>query len=123
MIFPVFPWMYAAASILLVLIWPRFINYPNNALLIFTFLLNASIFIAVTWSVSSRSLSFWLGLRIICGSYESGCANITVIYIFPLLAVYYIRMIWATWMSFQKGKSHAENWWIETVTNRSNPNT
>jgi hypothetical protein len=121
MIFPVFPWMYATASILLVLAWPHYIDYPNLALSILTFTLNISIFVATTWSVSSSDLSFWRGLRLLCGSYESGCANITVIYIFPLLLFYYIKMIWITWMSFQKGKFYAENWWIETISNRLNP--
>jgi hypothetical protein len=94
MIFPVFSWIYATASVLLVLMWPTYIDYPNRALLIFTFVLNTSIFVATAWSVSSNDLSFWRGLRLLCGSYESGCANITVIYIFPLLLFYYIKMIW-----------------------------
>ncbi len=121
MIFPVFPWMYAVGWIFLILAWPRYVVYPHDALLIFTFMLNTSIFVAVIWSVSSENLSFWRGLRLLCGSYESGCANLTVIYIFPLLLFYYLKMIWVTWMSFQKGKFHAENWWIETITNRLHP--
>ncbi len=112
--------MYATASILLVLMWPIYIDYPNRALLIFTFVLNTGIFIATAWSVSSSDLSFWRGLRLLCGSYESGCANITIVYIFPLLLFYYIKMTWVTWMSFQKGKSHAETWWIETISKRFN---
>ena len=120
MIFPVFPWMYAATSILLALMWPCYLSYPTYALLILTFALNTSILVATAWSISSNDLSFWRGLRLLCGSYESGCANITIIYIFPLLFFYYIKMIWATWMSLQKGKSHAENWWIETISKRLN---
>ena len=71
MIFPVFPWMYASASILLALMWPCYLEYPNYVILILTFILNTSIFAATAWSISSADLSFWRGLRLLCGDRTS----------------------------------------------------
>lgn len=118
MIFPVFPWMYALLFVILVLAWPLYI--PDYWLLWLCLVVNTSIFCAVVYFSSSRDLSFWRGLKLICASYESGCANITVVYIFPLLAVYYIRMIRATWIGVRTGKQFTEQWWIEKVSHRIN---
>ncbi len=119
MIFPVFPWMYAVLFLFLLLTWPFYALASISVVALCSVLLvNTTIFLAVAWFTHSPELSFWRGLRIICSSYSIGCANITILYIIPVLLVYYIRMMWATWMGFRRGKSYTEQWWQRTVSER-----
>jgi hypothetical protein len=115
--FIVFPWTYALLFIILVLGWP-FVLLDSAWVFGLYLFVNTAIFITVVRFTSSRQLSFWRGLRLLCGSYMSGCANITMIYIFPVLLFYYIRAIAATWTGIQTRKDCTEDWWIETISSR-----
>lgn len=112
-----FPWMYALSFIILILSLPFWFSaYPG---IFYLFLvINTSIFIAVTYFTHSRELSSWRGLRLLCGSFMSGFANLTILYIFFILAFYYIRAVIATFTGFKNGRIYTQNWWIETISNR-----
>ena len=110
--------MYAFCFVVLILGWPTLLAEISVSSTLILGGLNTAIFGAVAFCTTSSELSWWKGLRVICASYMSGCANITILYIFPLLLVYYVRMIWATYMGVFKGKKHTQQWWLKTVSNR-----
>jgi DnaJ C terminal domain len=113
-----FPWMYALSFVILILALPFWFSaYP--AIFYPLLVINTAIFIAVTYFTHSRELSFWRGLRFLCGSFMSGCANLTIFYIFFILAFYYIRAIIATFDGVRKGRVYSQNWWIDTVLSRA----
>lgn len=111
-----FPWMYALSFIGLILGWPFWLlDYPwvfGGCLLI-----NTAIFLGVAHCTTSSKLNFWQGLRLLCSAYMSGCANITILYIFFVLLFYYIRMIGATLVGIRKGKTYVENQWLKIIAN------
>jgi hypothetical protein len=78
-------------------------------------IVNTIIFFAVVYFTSSSELSFWRGLRFLPCRYMSGCANITILYIFFILAFHYICMVVAMFIGIRKGKSYTENWWLQYV--------
>ncbi|MBD2693663.1 DnaJ C-terminal domain-containing protein [Anabaena catenula] len=117
MIFQVFPWMYALLFVILILAYPFYL-VDNPGLFVLCLVGNTSLFLAVAWFTNSRELSFWRGLRLLCASFSSGCANITIFYIIPVLLFYYVRMIVATCVGFRRGKVYTENWWMKTISER-----
>lgn len=117
MFFPVYPWMYALVFITLLLTWPLYV-VSNFGILLLCLVINTSIFLTVVWFINSPELSFWRGLSLLCESYSTGCANITMLYIIPLLLAYYVLMIIATCKGFWQGKNYTKNWWIKTIYKR-----
>lgn len=111
------PTDYAFVFIVLILAWP--FSLLNN-LWIFgaCLIVNAIIFGITVYFTSSRRLSFWRGLKLLCDPYLSGCANITFIYIFFILIFYYVCAVFATGLGVYKGKTYTEDWWIDTIIHR-----
>jgi hypothetical protein len=114
---------------ILMLAWPFL--FGSEPMMFWPILIaNTGIFITVVYFTSGRRCDFFTGLSLLCEPYMSGCANITIIYIFPIILFYYIRMIGATWEgvrgkegeSFEgirRGKGYTESWWADFVSDRS----
>ncbi len=64
---------------------------------------------------SSKHLSFLKGLEIITKANMSGCANLTMIYIFPVLLIAYSTAFFNAVLGLKKGKKFTEQKWIQVV--------
>ncbi|BAZ04159.1 hypothetical protein [Calothrix sp. NIES-3974] len=115
----IFPWMYATLFIYLLLFYPFLFLHDHLLLRYLLVAVNTGIFACVSYFIHSNQLSAWLGLRIICGSFMSGCGNITIFYIFFVLLYYYIQAVIQTIQGLSKGREFTQNWWIRTVTQRA----
>lgn len=114
----IFPWMYATFFIYLLLFYP-FLQFHHNLPLRYILVaINTGIFACVSYFIHSANLSAWRGIRLLSGSFMSGCGNITIFYILPVLLYYYIQAIIKTAQGFVKGREFTQNWWVETVTAR-----
>jgi hypothetical protein len=65
-------------------------------------------FIFIQWRCSSWAVSYWDALGAKCVSLESGCINITLFYIFPLLLFYHVRFFVIAVRSLFRGRAHAQ---------------
>jgi hypothetical protein len=69
-----------------------------------------------TWRYnSSTRLSFLNGLEIVARSNMSGCANLTMLYIFPVLLIAYYTALFNALIGLKKGKKFTEQKWIRIV--------
>jgi hypothetical protein len=127
---------YVFCFCVLILAWPflmlecPFLFWPKLILFLLALIANTCIFVMVVHFISGSRISFWKGLSILCEPYMSGCANITIIYIFFILLYYYIRMISIIWSINRRiegniwespqGRDYIENWWEDFVQDRFN---
>jgi len=65
---------------------------------------------------SSRRLTFIEGLQIIAGTYMSGCANLTVIYLYPTMFGAYSTALIHMLVGLRKGKEYTQQRWIQLVS-------
>ena len=79
------------------------------------FVANVLLLIWVWRRCSSRALTFFEGLEMISSNMMSGCANITLVYIFPNLAIVYLQTIFHTVVGLKNGKKYTEQKWIKLV--------
>lgn len=60
-------------------------------------------------------LSFRQGLRVVCVSMSSGCANLTILYVFPLLGVVYAIASVNAVLGLIFGKASAQERWKKLI--------
>jgi len=107
--------VYAGIFVLLLFVWP--IGFLSDHLLAGACLLvgNALIICAVFYYNSYKDLTFWEGLCVVTGSWMSGCMNLTIIYIFPALFLFFLICLGnALWALFSNRES-AQNRWVNIV--------
>jgi hypothetical protein len=109
-------WLYAGLFLILLFAWPAFLaeTLPSHQLAM-VFVLNAAVAIFVMYQCSSIELSFFRGLDIIAARSMSGCANITLIYLPPLLAVVYLIAVFHCIISLFRGRTYSQDRWIRLV--------
>jgi len=113
---------YVILFIFIFLVIPSFVSIPFDAIIGFPAfdcgltILNVLV-LAFVWIYNSSSrLSFTKGLEIISNVNMSGCANLTMIYLIPILfVVYFVALINAI-VGLVKGKKYTERKWIEEVS-------
>ncbi len=109
-------WLYAGLFLVLLFAWPVFLSETlDQRLLAVAFIVNAALAIFVIYQCSSMELSFFRGLDIISGRSMSGCANITIVYLFPLLLVVYLVALFHCLISVFRGRLYAQQRWIRVV--------
>ena len=64
---------------------------------------------------SSVELGFIGGIDAIAGSSMSGCANITILYLPPLLVGVYLLALYRSVVSLWLGRGHSQAWWLGLV--------
>jgi hypothetical protein len=102
---------YAVLFVFILLAWPlMLINTP----LLFgvCLVINSFVLAVVVYATSSPRISFWKGLRLLPNRYMSGCVNITIIYIFFVLAYHYCWTVGAVASRLHWGRSHTQTWWV-----------
>lgn len=105
---------YAVLFMGILLVWPlTLINTP--LLLGVCLVLNSLMLAVVVYATSSPRVSFWKGLRLLPNRYMSGCVNITVVYIFFVLAYHYSWTVGAVASRLPRGRSHTQTWWINHI--------
>ena len=80
--------------------------------------IHALILGVVYFRIRSDRSNFFGGLSDVATSSMSGCANLTLIYIFPVLLYYYLCALCYTVIGFFKGKSYTEEKWDELIERR-----
>ncbi len=78
--------------------------------------INFVIFALTHYCTKSEGLTLNYGLIEICESGQSGCANITFVYMVPLLFIAYLLAVVATFRSFFKGRRFSQERWIAIVS-------
>ncbi len=63
-------------------------------------------FIRIGWS------AYYSGLESQSVRFSSGCANLTILYIFPVLFAYHVVAVWVTAVGLRKPKSATQTQWI-----------
>src|SRR5438477_355963 len=70
----------------ILLLWPIFLFAQNLPILgVAAAVLNLAMFVLVCRAISGRAYGYWSGFEQIAQSWMSGCANITLLYIFPVM--------------------------------------
>ncbi len=113
---------YVVLFIFLLLIVPAAISIPFESMEGFStyycgwMVLNVLVLAFVWVYNSSPRLSFTKGLEIISNANMSGCANLTMIYLIPILFIVYFMALVNAAIGLVKGKKYTEGKWIEEVS-------
>ncbi len=57
-------------------------------------------------------------MKMLALTFESGCANLTVLYILLVLLGYYLAALYETVRGLRQGHEHTQRWWVRTVAAR-----
>src|SRR5207248_3035916 len=95
--------------------WPFLVFQQNIPLLVVVAFVNGAVFVAVVYSLHSSDMDYFKGFANIAAYWMSGCGNLTLAYIFALLAYYYLGAIKLTVLGMFKGKTYVEQAWSGTV--------
>lgn len=68
----------------------------------------AASFVFIQWRCSSWAMSYWDAIGARCLSLETGCVNITILYIFPVLLVYHVSFLVKALLSLSRGRTYAQ---------------
>ena len=105
--------LYTFMFYLLLLSWPLYFHdkpywcYPSLAA-------NTIVFVVVNYYVG-KYVSLYQGLNTASGSFMIGCANITIIYIFPALLIVYLGAVLKSMFGVIKGRDYSSNAWANAV--------
>jgi hypothetical protein len=81
-----------------------------------TFVLDVALLIFIWRYNSLPGLSFWKGMCVICSTMMSGCANITMLYIFPVLIVVYAIVVVHSLTGVARGdRTYAQERWVGLI--------
>ena len=119
MLFTISAKNYVFLFIATVLVGPAFIFLPLLEIRILYWglvIVNALVLTFVGFYNSSSRLSFLGGLEFIIGIHMSGCVNLTMIYLFPILFMVYCVAFFNAAVGLKKGKTYTERKWIEEVS-------
>jgi len=108
--------LYALLFVFLILFWPCW-AFTTTWLLILALVVNTAIFAFTVWQVSGVEYNFLKGMSMIAMTFESGCINLTFIYIPIVLLYYYLLSIRKAFQSISRRES-AQSWFANTVYNR-----
>lgn len=106
---------YAAIFVFFLITWPLFLYVndkrhapdPTVAVCVLIALMIAS-YILNYVRCSSPTLSYWVGLCVVGGFWRSGCVNLNVVVIVPVLFAIHFWILLASLASFFTGKPSAE---------------
>jgi hypothetical protein len=72
--------------------------------------------LALVWRYCSSSyVSFWTGIHVISVRLSSGCFNLTILYLLPLLVIVYLISIFFTLAGVITGRSHSQEKWANFI--------
>jgi hypothetical protein len=80
---------------------------------------NLGVFVILWHRNSVPGLSLWASFKVIAASMMSGCAGITIVYIYPVLSIYYLGLFVVTAIGLMKDSSYSRIWWEELVAERA----
>jgi hypothetical protein len=109
-------WLYSAFFWLIILAWPTFLKAPFGEFYFWLALvINSATALFVIYRCSSTELNFVYGIDVIAGSSMSGCANITIIYLPPLLVFVYLIALFYSVVSLFQGRAYSQGRWLALV--------
>ena len=110
---------YAGILVLLAFGWPYLLFEPLADHQLFVWLLlivNIGLAALVRFYTTSITISFFHGFSLIASSMMSGCANITLLYVPPVLAVIYLEAVIQTLIGLSRGRVYTQVWWVRRVS-------
>jgi hypothetical protein len=111
-----FSWMYSAIFWVIVCLWPFALQERLGEPMTWGLAVaNAAMIVFVAVRCSSREIGFVGGLDIIAGSMMSGCANITILYLPPLLLGVYLVAAYHSLVSLARGRDYSQDRWTSLV--------
>jgi hypothetical protein len=120
MILPISAKFYVFLFIVMILLVPAFFCLPLMIVIPTLYwgllIVNALVLVFVWFYTSSSRLSFPRGLELLIRPNMSGCANLTMIYLFPMLFMVYCIASFNAFAGLKKGKIYTERKWIEEVS-------
>jgi hypothetical protein len=109
-------WLYSGIFWLIVLAWPRFLKEPfGESCFWLVLLVDSATALFVIYRCSSKELNFVHGIDVVAASSMSGCANITIIYLPPLLVVVYLIALYYSVVSLFVGRAYSQRRWLALV--------
>ena len=123
------PWFYAASFlILLVFFLPVLAPLPLVYIgitestyywaIVAAGILNIALLAFVWTRCNLPGLSLWDGLKVISSRSMSGCANITILYIYPLLFYIYVVAAYHSLIGLFQGAEYTRERWLRLVLPR-----
>jgi hypothetical protein len=121
MILPIPAKLYVVMFLVAILLLPLVIFFPVLIFerltgLYWALLVGNAILLAVTWHYNSGPrLSFFTGLEIITRTFMSGCANLTMLYLYPALVMAYSLAVANAMRGLRLGRSYTQEQWLLVV--------
>jgi hypothetical protein len=110
--------IYAFLTIVCVTMWPIVLLYTKTMTpLTMAFnMLGSIVVLIIVWRYcSSPTISFWNGLVVISAKLNSGCFNISILYLPLFLTVIYLIALTFTLVGIFKGKSWSQGKWLGLI--------
>lgn len=82
------------------------------------FVLVVGSFVLIQWRCSSWAISYWQAIGAKSVGLESGCVNITIVYMLPMLFLYHIKFFCIAVASFFLGRGMAQVATLDMVKNK-----
>jgi hypothetical protein len=96
--------------------WPSSLSETlSQPYLGLVFSANGATALFVIYRCSSKELDFIRGIDVIAGSSMSGCANVTILYLPPLLVVVYLIALFHSVVSLSLGRGYSQGRWLALV--------
>jgi hypothetical protein len=108
----------------IVTLWPLFLlisSWPLALKLVLVILLIilSSLLLFLVWKyTSSNYVSFMKGVNIISANLETGCLNVTILYLIPYLIFVYFLFVYHTFKGFSRGRAYTQQKWYDFVKKR-----
>ncbi len=111
-----FSWLYSGLFWFMAFAWPLLLREAlGQPYLGLALVMNGATALFVIYRCSSKELNFVRGIDVIAGSSMSGCANVTIIYLPPLLAVVYLIALYHSVVSLSLGRGYSQERWLALV--------
>jgi hypothetical protein len=107
---------YATIDLAFIVAWPFALTDKISNLAVGILVVVSANALAFTWyQTSSARLSYFRGLDIVAASFMSGCANITFLYIVPVLALIQLLALCYSLAGLVAGRKFSQHRWILLV--------
>jgi hypothetical protein len=111
-----FSGLYSVIFWIIVVLWPFAFESRIGVPLMWTLAaVNAALIVLVVEKSSSKDIGFIGGMDLIAGSMMSGCANITILYLPPLMVGVYLIALFHSLVSLRRGRDYSQDRWRSLV--------
>lgn len=107
---------YAVLGIVFAIVWPIALDGKISRLAVGILVVaSGNLVLFAAYATSSQQLSYFRGLDIIAASFMSGCANITFLYIIPVLFIMQLLALSYSLVGVLAGRTFSQTRWALLV--------